>query len=140
MLKTTGTMTVRDHCTRNDFWSDELELSSRKAFGRQSHLVDLRKKWLKTSTYKKKLCVCRWLVKEERENEVLIWLHGMKRAEIRPIFIAKNEDGLYETLIKNYLREDNEKFIEYFRISVNQFDYDWGLIKNFIPRQIIVND
>ena len=65
------------------------------------------------------------------EEEILLQLcEG--NAAVHPIFKTRIEEGSFETLINRHLLKDDEKFREYFRLNVAQFNYVLDLVKDDI--------
>ena len=50
-------------------------------------------------------------------------MYGRKRAKTHVMFELRSEEGMYKKLIVNHLREDPKKFAEFFRLSLEQFDF-----------------
>ena len=50
------------------------------------------------------------LVEEMEDEEVLFQMYGGKRAKKHLMFELRNEEGLFQELIANHLREDYNKF------------------------------
>lgn len=85
---------------------------------------------------KRKRVLLKCLLIEEMEDDEILWqMYGTKRAKIHRMFQLRNEEGLYRTLIITHLREDNKKFFEFFRLSVEQFDFVLELIRDDIYKE-----
>lgn len=85
---------------------------------------------------KRKRLLLKWLLIDEIEDdEILLHNYGMKRAKKLRLFELKSEEGLYQKLINNHLRKDHKKFSEFFRLSVEQFDFVLELIKHDIYKK-----
>ena len=60
----------------------------------------------------------RWLIKyllaeEIEDEEVILQMYGGKRAKIHLMFELRNEEGIFQKLITNHLREHHNKFAEF---------------------------
>ena len=82
----------------------------------------------------------RWLIKyllaeEIEDEEVILQMYGGKRAKIHLMFELRNKEGIFQRLITNHLREDHNMFAEFFRLSVEQFDFLVELIKDDLSRK-----
>lgn len=84
---------------------------------------------------RKRLLLKCLLIEEMEDDEILLHTYGMKRAKKHRLFELKHEEGLYQKLITTHLREDNKKFSEFFRLSVEQFEFVLGLIKDDIYKE-----
>lgn len=69
------------------------------------------------------------ILEEMEDDEILRNIYEKKRAKKHRLFELKNEEGFFQNLVITHLREDSKKFTEYFRLSVEQFDFILGLIK-----------
>ncbi|KAF5277575.1 hypothetical protein FQR65_LT15952 [Abscondita terminalis] len=56
------------------------------------------------------------------DEEILLQLRE-RNAETHPIFQTRTEEGCFEALINRHLLKDDEKFREYFRLNIAQFNY-----------------
>lgn len=81
-----------------------------------------------TVSRRRKILKC-LLLEEMEDDEVVRNIFEKKRAKKHRMFELKNEEGFFENLVINHLREDGKKFTEYFRLSVQQFDFLLGLIE-----------
>ncbi|XP_045781566.1 protein ANTAGONIST OF LIKE HETEROCHROMATIN PROTEIN 1-like [Maniola jurtina] len=66
---------------------------------------------------KKKIIVAYYIYRKkkiEKKREVRFWIH--------PILEKREEYGAFHTLVKNQLREDEDKFYNYFRMQKTTFD------------------
>ena len=54
---------------------------------------------------------------------------------VHVMFELRNEEGMYKKLIVNHLREDLKKFAEFFRLSLEQFDFLVELIKDDMSKK-----
>ena len=76
------------------------------------------------------------LLAEEIEEEQLVMdMYGKKRAQTHYIFNLRSEEGMYNQLIVQHLREDPKKFSEFFRLSSDQFDFLVELVKDDLSKQ-----
>ena len=60
---------------------------------------------------------------------------GGKGAKTHDMFGLRGEEGMYKKLIVNHMREDPKKFAEFFRISLEQFDFLVELIKDDMSKK-----
>lgn len=66
---------------------------------------------------KKKIIVAYYIYRKkkiEKKREVRFWIH--------PILEKREEYGAFHTLVKNQLRENEDKFYNYFRMQKTTFD------------------
>lgn len=76
------------------------------------------------------------LLAEEIEEEQLVMdMYGKKRAQTHYIFNLRSEEGMYNKLIVQHLREDPKKFSEFFRLFSDQFDFLVELVKDDLSKQ-----
>lgn len=54
----------------------------------------------------------------------------MERSEARAIFKRRTTEGAYEILVRRHLSGNENKFIEYFRLTLVLFDYVLNYIKD----------
>ena len=63
---------------------------------------------------RKRLLLKYLMIEEMEDDEILLYMYGMKRAKIHCMFELKNEEGLYQKLVTAHLRDENKKFSEFF--------------------------
>lgn len=86
------------------------------------------------SLSKRKKALIKYLLVEEMLDEEVLQSCVEPRATKHPLFQARNEEGFFQSLITNHLREDDKKFSEFFRVSISQFDFILNLIKDDIQK------
>lgn len=74
------------------------------------------------------------LLLEEEEDDELIIRTLKKRRQTNTIFKHRESEGAFGNLIYTYLKCDNEKFTEYFRLSEKQF----ATVLNLVERDLSV--
>ena len=77
----------------------------------------------------KRLLIKYLLAEDEEEEQVLFEMYGRKRAATHIMFDLRKEEGIFNKLIVNHLREDPKKFLDFFRLSSDQFNFLLALIK-----------
>lgn len=71
-----------------------------------------------------------FFIEEMEDDEILFRTYKIKTSKIYHKFELVNDDGLCRKLTTNHQREDNKRFPEFFRLSLEQFDFVLGLIKD----------
>lgn len=79
--------------------------------------------------------ICELLLNEDLENNVLINLITKKRKPIKSLYTTRNSEGFFKNMIIGHLINDNEKFREFFRINIDQFNFILSLVKEEITKQ-----
>lgn len=77
---------------------------------------------------RKRKCILKWLIVEEMEDDGIIETLIKPRQVIHPVFSYRTVEGYFKNLIMNHLRKDENKFLEFFRLSMAQFDFLLSLI------------
>ncbi|MPC56309.1 hypothetical protein E2C01_050262 [Portunus trituberculatus] len=72
------------------------------------------------------------------DEELIFKMYGGKRTKIHLMFELRNEEGMFQKLITNHLREDHNKFAEFFRLSTEQFNFLVELIKDDLSKDLIL--
>ncbi|KAF9413735.1 hypothetical protein HW555_008181 [Spodoptera exigua] len=80
----------------------------------KSHIKKIKTNFRSPIPVTERLSVCLRKKKIEKKREVRFWIH--------PILEKREEYGAFHTLVKNQLREDEDKFYNYFRMQKTTFD------------------
>ena len=67
---------------------------------------------------RKRKCILKWLIVEEMEDDGIIETLIKPRQVIHPVFSNRTVEGYFKNLIMNHLRKDENKFLEFFRLSM----------------------
>ncbi|KAL4090053.1 hypothetical protein QTP88_024958 [Uroleucon formosanum] len=81
--------------------------------------------------YQKKKVLINMLLAKIEEEEMLIDQFHQKKCTIG-MFKERKEKGFFSVLIKKHLFRDVKKFREFFRLSLEQFNYVLNLIEDDI--------
>ena len=83
----------------------------------------------------KRLLIKYFLAEDKEEEQVLFEMYGIKLAATHIMFDLRKEEGIFNKLIVNHLREDPKKFLDFFRLSSDQFNFLIELIKEDLYKQ-----
>lgn len=77
------------------------------------------------------LIKCILLEEADDDEAMFLWyLEQEKRNGHDPLFSSRSAEGYYEILINGYLRNNENKFREFFRLNRRQFDFILNIIKD----------
>ena len=62
-------------------------------------------------------------------------MYGRKRAKTHVMFELRSQEGMHKKLIVNHLCEDPKKFVEFFRLSLEQLDFLVELINDDMSKK-----
>ena len=68
-------------------------------------------------------CILKFLLLEELEDDDILETLCCPRKVIHPMYKSRQDEGYFKNLINNYLKQDEHKFAESFRLSKAQFDF-----------------
>jgi len=71
------------------------------------------------------------LLEEEEEDEIMYCLNTYRKP-ISNVFKTREKEGFFKVLINNHLRENKNKYREFFRLNYDQFHFILALIKDDI--------
>lgn len=74
------------------------------------------------------------LEEEEEEEQFLKEILFHKRCGMHKMFTKRREEGFFNVLINSHLKEDENKFREFFRLNPKQFDFVLSLIQDDIKK------
>lgn len=80
----------------------------------------------------KKRLLAYLIIEEEDDDATAEQILRSFRKGVHQMFKARNEEGCFLQLITNHLRQDIEKFREYFRLAPSQFYFILSLIEEDI--------
>jgi len=67
---------------------------------------------------------------EEEEEEEIMYTSNAYRKPISNLFKTREKEGFFKVLINSHLRENKNKFREFFRLNYDQFHFILALIKD----------
>lgn len=74
------------------------------------------------------------LLEEEEDEQLLQYSLLQERRATHDIFKQRKQEGYFNLLINGHLREDENKFREFFRLNPQQFDFVLSLIQDYIQK------
>lgn len=74
----------------------------------------------------------RHLLLEEIDDEEILLHHCEDNVDVHPMFKTRSEESCFHILVNRHLIKDDQKFREYFRLNISQFNYVLELVKEDI--------
>lgn len=84
---------------------------------------------------KRKRLICLLLEEEEEDDDFVLLSTLDDRGDISSLFKKRRTEGTFKVLIKNHLKDNEQEFKEYFRLSNMQFYEVLNSIAPLIEKQ-----
>ncbi|CAH2011876.1 unnamed protein product [Acanthoscelides obtectus] len=72
------------------------------------------------------------IIDDDRDEEIILRELAESRKEVSAVFQKRMNEGIYNTLIKRHLRDEEEKFQSYFRLTRERFSFVLSLVEEDI--------
>ncbi|CAH1959144.1 unnamed protein product [Acanthoscelides obtectus] len=72
------------------------------------------------------------IINDDRDEEIILRELAESRKEVSAVFQKRMNLGIYNTLIKRHLRDEEEKFQSYFRLTRERFSFVLSLVEEDI--------
>ena len=83
----------------------------------------------------KKKTLLSLLLEEEEDDDFVLLSTLDERGDASSLFKSRRTEGTFKVLIENHLKDNEQKFKEYFRLSKMQFQEVFDIIAPLIEKQ-----